>query len=616
MQSMSPNNKFPFRLFFLLFTAVAVLILAGAWYVGNERIVNELDITRSNEISTVVMGVRRLDDDLHAPFHQLRPLVNDQAVRRGIDADDGKGMEAVFATLIEFNEMIDHVSWVDQSGMERARVGNVDGHAVAMPADRLQNQSVSNYFNNAMRLQPGQVFVSPLGLNIEHGKVEVPYKPILRLATPVQDGKGQARGIVVINVAAKYFLDAFADSLVGARDHAMLLNSEGYWLVSPNSEDAWGFMFQREKTLGGAHPDAWKAISSIPSGQIEDASGLWTWSTVYPLKVDDNRAVTEIPRWLVVSHLPDKQLAMLRKGAWTAVGVNTLVLLALFGVLSAWLARALSGRAHALVEATRARAETEAAKRIAEAQQRFRLVVEANATGLLVVDDGGRIVLTNPALERMFGYASEELVGQPMEMLLPVAERPAHVALREGYTRTPLPRAMGSGRDLHGRRKDGGILDVEISLSAFVEKGQQFVDAVVVDISERKRIERLHRASETRLQLLMQTNPNGLLVIDDQGRIKMTNPALNRMFGYAHGELMNQPVELLVPEASRARHGELREQYMKSPSIRPMGAGLRLRGQRKDGALFPIEVSLATFAEEGRLFAQATIVDATPREST
>lgn len=609
MESPISNDKFPFRLFILLFTSIALLILAGAWYVGNERISSELDITRSGEIGTVVMGVRRLDDELHAPFRQLHTLVNEKAIREAIDANDknaARSMEAAFTTLVAFNEVVDKVRWIDQNGMERVRVNNVAGKPEIVPAARLQNQSDSYYFANAMRLKPGQVYISSLDLNVEHGRVEVPHKPVLRLATPVRDGKGQARGILVVNVAAQYFLDSFTDSLVGARDHAMLLNSGGYWLVSPDSEDAFGFMFKSQKTLGSVHPEAWRAITSIPSGQVENASGLWTWSTVYPLKVSDSRTIADIPNWLVVSHLPASQLALIRKGAWTTIGVNTLILLALFGVLSAWLARALTGRA-------RAQAEAETAKRLAEAHRRFRLVVEANATGLLVVDGGGIIVLVNPALARMFGYAKEELIGQPMEILLPESEHQRHVGLRANYMRAPLPRPMGAGRDLHGRRKDGSILQVEISLSSFTENGQPFVDAVVVDISERKRIEQLHQQTEKRLQLLMQTNPNGVVVVDEQGRIQMTNPALDRMFGYAPGELLDEAVETLVPEASRIQHSRLRGQYLQAPSIRPMGAGLDLHGRRKDRSTFPIEVSLASFEEEGRVFVQATIVDISAR---
>ncbi len=615
MQHTSSRPRFPFRLFFLLFASVAPLILAGAWYVGNERIVSEQDITRSSEIGTVIMGVRRLDDDLRAPFQQLRKLSRDPVVRRGFEAGTGNDMAAVFATLIHFNERIDHVSWIDETGMERVRVNNEGGEPVTVVDAQLRNKSERYYFRESLRLVPGQMYISPLDLSADQGKVDVPHKPMLRLATPVRDSQERTRGILVIHVAANPLLDAFTDSLIGARDHVMLLNREGYWLVSPNSDDAWGFMFDRGNTLASRHPMAWKSISSIPSGQVELADGLWTWSTVYPLKLDDSHAVLEIPHWLVVAHLPDSQLAMIRKGAWTSVGINTLILLVLFGVLCAWLARALNGRAQALVEVNLAHAEVEAARRLAEAQQRFRLVVEANAAGLLVVDASGHIVLVNAALTRMFGYSGEELIGQPMEILLPETDRARHGDLRAGYMEAPLPRPMGAGRDLRGRRKDGSVLQVEISLSAFVENGQQFVDAVVVDITERKRIERLQQASQARLQLLLDTSPNGLLVADDQGRITLTNPALDRMFGYAHGELMNQSVDMLVPQVKRAHHAQLREQYMKAPSTRPMGAGLHLQGLRKDGGTFPIAVSLASFVEEGRTYTQATIIDASTRSA-
>lgn len=617
MPSTISRPAFPYRLFLPLFSSFAVLILAGAWYVANERLVSELDIMRSNEIGTVILGVRRLDDTLRAPFQQLRTLARDETTRRGFASGDGEALAKVFATLIHFNEQIDHVSWIDETGMERVRVDNVEGRPVTVAPARLRNESGRYYFREALSLRQDQVYVSPLDLSVdESGAVEAPHKPLLRLASPARDSQSGMRGILMIHVAASHLIDAFSDSLIGARDHVMLLNRDGYRLVSPNSDDTWGFMFDRESTLASPHPAAWKAISSIPSGQVELADGLWTWSTVYPLKLDDDRDVVHIPHWRVVAHLPDSQLAMIREGAWVAVGLNSLILLVLVGGLCAWLARALNGRAQALVEVRLAQAEADAARHLSEAQQRFRLVVEANAAGLLVVDASGRIVLANAALTRMFGYEGEELIGQPMEILLPESERERHVRLREGYLDAPLPRPMGAGRDLHGRRKDGSIVQVEISLSAFVEDGRQFIDAVVVDITERKRVERLHQASETRLRVLLETNPNGLLVVDDQGRIKLTNPALNRMFGYAHGELMNQMVEKLVPTATRARHGQLREQHLEAPATRPMGAGLHLRGQRKDGGTFPIAVSLASFEEEGRTFTQATVIDASTQAGT
>jgi PAS domain S-box-containing protein len=365
--------------------------------------------------------------------------------------------------------------------------------------------------------------------------------------------------------------------------------------------------------LGKHHPEAWQAIRAIPSGQEELADGLWTWSTVYPLKLQDAQAASAPPTWLVVSHLSQQHLEALRQAAWRSVGMYMIVLLLVYAAIAVWLTRAVSERTRAMAAAAQAKAEAEAAQRVSQAKERFRLVVEANINGLLVVDREGRIVLVNPALAGMFGYAREELVGQTLDMLLPEAGRSFHAGYFAAYLRDPEARPMGMGRELYGRRKDGSLFPIEISLSPFHENGELFVDAFVADISERRRSELLHRRIEARLQLMMQTNPNGLLVVDDQGAIEMANPALERMFGYAPGELLNQSLERLLPVELRQRHVKLREGYMQQPAIRAMGGGMVLHGLRKDGTTIPVEVSLASFVEEGRTYAQATVIDASGR---
>ncbi|MFA5083557.1 MAG: PAS domain-containing protein, partial [Hydrogenophilaceae bacterium] len=497
---------------------------------------------------------------------------------------------------------------------ERVRVNNVAGKPVRLVPEQLQPLGESYYFKESRGLKRGEVYISPMDLNVEYGKVEVPYKPMLRLITPIVGRDGREHGILVVNVAAQGLLDAFTGSLVEARDHAMLLNSEGYWLKSPDGEGEWGFMFDRKETLGSRNPAAWKAISEIPSGQVEQDDGLWTWSTVYPLKVDDSRDTTHIPSWLVVTHLPPEQLLPMRQGAWTTVGIYMFILLALYGAIAVWLTRAMVGRARAVGDAAKAQAEAAAANRVRQAQERFRLVVEGNTNGLLVVDKTGQIVLVNSALARMFGYTTAELLEESLEILLPASAKPAHTGFFSAYMSNPAARPMGSGRELYGQRKDGSVFPIEISLSPFTENGEQFVDAFVADISERKQREMQHRRIEARLQLMMQTNPNGLLVVDDQGAIEMANPALERMFGYGPGELLNQPLERLVPKSSQAQHVHLRQEYLRSPSIRAMAAGLDLQGTRKDGSLFPIEVSLASFSEDDKIYVQATVLDMSRRK--
>ena len=115
---------------------------------------------------------------------------------------------------------------------------------------------------------------------------------------------------------------------------------------------------------------------------------------------------------------------------------------------------------------------------------------ENSTEGIILTGREGKIVLANPAAERMFGYTSPELIGQPIEVLIPDQYRPHHQKLREGFYGDPSNRAMGHGRDLYGKRKDASNIPVEVSLSHYRKNNELFVIVFIVDITQRKIIER------------------------------------------------------------------------------------------------------------------------------
>jgi len=124
-----------------------------------------------------------------------------------------------------------------------------------------------------------------------------------------------------------------------------------------------------------------------------------------------------------------------------------------------------------------------------QAEQRFRTAVESAPSGMVMSHENGEIVLVNRAIETMFGYTAHELVGQPIEILVPMRVRPVHPKLRAGFFAAPGVRAMGAGRELYGRRKDGSEIPVEIGLNPIQTPEGIFVLCSVVDVSERKRAE-------------------------------------------------------------------------------------------------------------------------------
>jgi PAS domain S-box-containing protein len=109
--------------------------------------------------------------------------------------------------------------------------------------------------------------------------------------------------------------------------------------------------------------------------------------------------------------------------------------------------------------------------------------------GIIICNTSGEIRLANPAAERMFGYAKDELKGQKVEVLIPMRHKHAHIGHRDGYMKKPEPRSMGASRDLYGIRKDNSEIMVEVSLSPFETGEGKFIMSFIVDISSRKKSE-------------------------------------------------------------------------------------------------------------------------------
>ncbi|HET7689205.1 MAG TPA: PAS domain S-box protein [Nocardioidaceae bacterium] len=238
--------------------------------------------------------------------------------------------------------------------------------------------------------------------------------------------------------------------------------------------------------------------------------------------------------------------------------------------------------------------------------ERMRALLEAIPDAVVLVDADGHIETVNAQAERMFGYGRELLIGERIEMLMPVRYRAAHREHLTRYGHKPWVRD-GAGLDVTGLRSDGTEFPVAVSLSPLETETGVSTVATVRDVSELKKADALYRG-------LIEAAPDAIIAVDSDGRIMLANAQAEALFGYERTELVGQQIEILVPEASRAKHPTHREGYFREPRTRAMGEGLDLVARRKDGSEFPAEISLSSISTEDGLLVAAAVRDVTERK--
>ena len=187
-------------------------------------------------------------------------------------------------------------------------------------------------------------------------------------------------------------------------------------------------------------------------------------------------------------------------------------------------------------------------------EETTRALMESAAQGIIGSDRDGRIVLANAMAERLFGYSRQEMIGEPIEILLPEHLRDRHVAHRHGYFGNPHDRPMGLGMALSARRKDGSEFPVEISLSAVQTRTGQVAVSFITDISSRRaaeveREELIRKLAEerSRLRAVLDQMPVGVVIVESTGlQIALHNQEAERLL--KHEVVIPSPATPFGPE--------------------------------------------------------------------
>ncbi len=223
---------------------------------------------------------------------------------------------------------------------------------------------------------------------------------------------------------------------------------------------------------------------------------------------------------------------------------------------------------------------------------RYRTLFEHANDGIGVVTaTDHRLVEVNNRFGEILGYQPQALIGKDIRELVrgngDRAASDAFIAL--------LDRINSGEGELTMQKASGESLPVMVSFNKPAMEEEELVVLIIRDLSERKR-------AEAKFSGLLESSPDGIVISRSDGKIVLINAQTEKMFGYRREDLIEQPIEMLMPERFLESHNRHRAVYTSAPRIRPMGSGLSLIGQRKDGTEFPIEINLTPmFTEDGLL---------------
>jgi two-component system sensor kinase FixL len=244
----------------------------------------------------------------------------------------------------------------------------------------------------------------------------------------------------------------------------------------------------------------------------------------------------------------------------------------------------------------------------------YRAIVATAVDTIVVIDRSGAIRSVNAATERLFGYTADELIGRNVKILMPEPYASEHDAYLANYLRTGRKKIIGIGREVVGRRKDGSVFPMDLSVGEARDGGEPIFVGIIRDITERKAAELAQRESELRLRSILDTVPDAIVVIDAQGIIQSFSPAAERLFGYASGEVVGDNVSVLMPTPYREAHDGYIEYYLRTGERRIIGIGRVVTGRRKDGETFPMELQVGEFSSLGARFFTGFARDLTERQ--
>lgn len=507
---------------------------------------------------------------------------------------------------------------VDSQGLELVRVERNGDKVVRVPDHVLQAKKDAEYFQSAIQLKAGQVYLSDVTLNRDYGNITKPYLPVMRAAVPIYSADDTVFGIVIINMDFSRTLDTLLASRIEG-DYDYVTNDSGDLLGDPDeSKQYFGFEFGRRWRIQDQYPEL--------AGLFKDSKDDATLRASLP----DDELIMHFHKVAFDPDNPARYLGLAEGERYsnilkrTGAAVNRIIALTVFLValataLALWLSRVITHPLRAITLATEKFADgdtsinlpqhtqgeigilassftrmfeqvNERTGQLEQSENYVRNVIDSAADGIITIDSDGIIRSFNRAAESMFGFLDSEVIGNNVSMLMPEPYRNKHDTYLDNYHQTGHATVIGIGREAVGQHKDGSVFPIDLNVTEMSARGETIYIGTLRDIRERKQAE-----EELRLAAkVMDTSLEAVMITDMDNNIQSINPAFVSITGYTEEEVLNKNPSILQ-SGKHDRH--FYEEMWDSINQTNSWQG-EIWDRRKNGEIYPKWLSVSVIRDD------------------
>lgn len=579
-QDLNKEKEFTVRFLITFAIGITAVILVSFIYIYQEFTLHQKGLQKDESLR-LELASKFVTRTLQEVVTDLRWLSGSVAMARYLSDPDSKNtsdVEKEFLNLVRNTGRYDQIRIISVSGHEKIRVNYNKGSQHIVAKQNLQDKSSRYYFNKIMALDRGQIYISPLDLNIESGKVELPHKPVIRFGILLfKPGDSRPVGMLIFNYLVEIMFSDFEHMVSNGWGTSMILNQQGSWLYTQDNEKEPGFIDGNQETFGINYPAAWHSIASSKSGAFRNSRGLFIYTSLpeFSRQGVDSLESGKTAGWKIVSHISPEKLQF---SLWEPVSnqmQTSLLVLLVTAALSFFFARLRFSN----IQYTRALISKDSQHR-----NLFENMADGYALQEAIFDDKGkpvdfRYLEVNSAFEIILGMKREDVIGKTIRELLPDVE-PYWIEVYGSVALSGSPARLEQYGGSFGRY-------FEIAASS---PGYGLVAVIFADVTERKRNE-----EQLRQAAVVFNNTNeAVMVTDADAKVISINRAFTKVTGFELEDVVGKTPSF---QKSGKHDDSFYQNLWRSLKETGQWQG-EIWNRRKDGVLYPVWENVSVVKDE------------------